>query len=289
MADPVLVTGATGTIGTQLVPRLAALHDSPVRVYVRDAGRAAPLEDAGARLLVGDFDDAEALGVALDGVDTLVLIAPPGPAAAQQNSRVLAAAGGAGVRKVVRISAIKAASDGPTENSRLHAISDDELRASGMTYVILRPNYFMQNLFMSLESINGENAIYGGFGDGRLAMIDVRDVVDCATAAATGDGFDNRVLELSGPESIGYSDVAAAIGRVAGRDIKYVQISPDDVRQAMLGMGTDEWMASLLRDYARAYRSGWGDLVTANVLAMTGHPPRSIDNFVEEVLAPALA
>lgn len=288
MTDTVLITGATGSIGSQLTRQLAGEDGIAVRVFVRDEDKAAPLRDLGAELAIGDFGDRATLDDAVAGVDTLVLIAPPGPAATQQNSNVIAAAKDAGVSKIVRVSAIKAAPDGPTENTRLHAASDEELQASGLAYVILRPNYFMQNLFMSLQTINDDSAFHAGAGDGRVAMVDVRDVVDCAARAVVSDDFDNDVLELSGPASVTFHDVAAAIGKVAGRPVNYVPISPEDVRQSMLGLGMDDWTSTLLRDYAQAFSEGWGDLVTDGVERMTGHPPRSIGEFVEEVLAPAI-
>ena len=144
-----------------------------------------------------------------------------------------------------------------------------------MAYTILRPNYFMQNIFMSLDSIKAENCFYAGMGDGRLAMIDVRDVADAIAAAATSDASDNEAYELSGPESISFHDVAGILSEVTGRPISYVPISPDDVKASLLSMGLGEWMADLLREYSEAYGEGWGDLVTGNVERLTGHPARS--------------
>jgi uncharacterized protein YbjT (DUF2867 family) len=288
MAINVLVTGATGSIGTPLVLYLAEKDIVSVRAFVRDAIKAEPLRNAGADIAVGSFEDRDSIRSAMKDVDTVVLITPPGPSAAEQNSNVIKICKESSVGKVVRISALKASADGPTENTRLHAQSDEELRGSGLRYVILRPNYFMQNLFMLVDSINNESALYAGMGDARFGMIDVRDIVECAGFTATSDRFDNRIMELSGPESVSFSDVARILGDVSGREIRYVPVSPEAVRESMLRAGQSEWLSDLMRDYSVAYGEGFGDFVTDNVERISGHAPRSVEQFVREVLAPAL-
>ena len=288
MAPNVLVTGATGSIGAQLVMYLADMSNVNVRAFVRDEIKAKPLEKSGAELAIGSFDDRKSIRAAMKGIETVVLIAPAGPDAVSQNSNIIKISKESSVRKVVRVSAIKASPDGPTENTRLHAQSDKELKVSGLNYVILRPNYFMQNLFMFLESINNESALYAGMGDANFAMIDVRDIVECAGNAAASNEFDYQVIELSGPESVSFGDVATALSGISGRTIKYVPVSPEAVRESMLRAGLDDWLSMLVRDYSQAYSEGWGDFVTDDVERMTGHTPRSIDEFVREVLAPAL-
>lgn len=288
MSENILVTGATGSIGAQLVMYLAGKEGVIVRAFVRDEIKGGPLAKAGAELASGTFDDLGSIRAAMKNIDTVVLIAPAGPEAAAQNSNMLKICKESSVRKVVRISAIKASTSGPTENTRLHAQSDEELQASGLRYVILRPNYFMQNLFMLLESINNESTLYAGMGDARFAMIDVRDIVECAGYAALSDQFDDQIIELSGPESVSFHDVASVLSDVAGRAISYVAVTPDAVRESMLRAGLDEWLSTLMRDYSKAFGEGWGDSVTDNVERMTGHSPRSVEQFVREVLAPAL-
>ncbi|NNF66765.1 MAG: SDR family oxidoreductase [Gammaproteobacteria bacterium] len=285
----ILVGGATGNIGSLLVPQLLEAPNVLVRALVRDAAKAKPLADNGAHLYTGAFDEPKSLNTAMHDADTVVLIAPPGPDCVKQNASLIAAAKRAGVRKIVRISAIKSAEDGRTENTRLHGQCDRLLQESGLTYVILRPNYFMQNIFLFLDSIVSDKQFAAGMGDGRLAMIDARDVAESACAAALSDQFDNQIFEISGPASISFHDVADALSDTTGQQINYIAISPDEVKAALLGYGFDEWTANLLREYSAAFGDGWGDLVTGDVELLTGHPPRSIRQFVSEVIGPALS
>jgi uncharacterized protein YbjT (DUF2867 family) len=285
----ILVTGASGKVGSRLVPRLAARDGVAVRAFVRDADRAAPLRACGAELARGTFEDAGAVRAAVDGVDTLVLITAASPAAADQAGAFLAAARAAGVRKIVRLSVFRAAADGPADVTRLHGRTDDALRRTGLTYVILRPPFFMQNLVgMAAPSIVRDGTLPFGVGDGRLGLIDLRDVVECVEAGAVSDACDDEVVTLTGPESLGFGDVAGRLALALGRPVRYVPVSPEAVAQAIRALGLGDWYAGVMRDLCRAYGENWGDVTTNGVARLTGHPPRSVDAFAHEVFAPAL-
>jgi uncharacterized protein YbjT (DUF2867 family) len=286
----VLVTGATGKIGSQLVLRLAAYDDIAVRAFVRNAEKALPLIASGAELALGTFEDVQAVQAAVDGIDTVVLITIQNPNAADQASAVLAAAKKAGVRKIVRISVFKAAIDGPTDVTRLHGRTDTELQASGLTFTILRPPFFMQNLFfMAARSITREGKLYFGTGDGKLGMVDLRDIVDCAERSVVSDTYDNEVFTLTGPESISFHDIANRLTNALGRPVQYVSVPPEAVEQSIRAMGMGDWYAQVMRDLCKAYRENWGDVTTDDVARIAGHSPRSFEVFAREVFAPALS
>jgi NAD(P)H dehydrogenase (quinone) len=285
----VLVTGATGKIGSRLVRRLAAQDDIAVRVFARNAAKAAPLISSGAELAVGTLEDAPAVRAALDGIDTLVLITAASPLAAGQASALLAAAKETCVRKIVRISVFKAAVDGPTDITRQHGRTDSEIQASGLTFTILRPPFFMQNLcLMVARTIVSTGKLYFGTGDGKLAMIDLRDIVDCVEHSVVSDAYDNQVFTLTGPESISFHDIAGRLTDILGRPVHYVSVPPEAVEQSIRAMGMGEWYAQVMRDFCRAYSENWGDLTTDCVARITGRAPRSFDAFAREVMVPAL-
>jgi len=228
--------------------------------------------------------------VALDGIDTVVLITPATPDAADQASSVLAAAKAAGVRKIVRISVFKAAVDGPSGITRLHGRTDSEILESGLTYTVLRPPFFMQNLFfMAADSLAREGRLYFGIGYGKLGMIDLRDIVDCAESCVVSDAYDDQVFTLTGPESIGFHHVASRLNDILGRPVQYIPVPPEAVERSIRAMGMGEWYAQVMRDLCRAYSENWGDLTTDSVARITGRAPRSFDVFAREVMLPALA
>jgi len=286
MKTNIVVTGATGTIGRRVVEGLIA-KKAPVVALVRDPSKGGSLESAGARLAVGSFEDRPSLERAFADADTLVLITAANAHADEQTIGAIAAAKSAGVRKIVRVSALKADPDGPTDNTRQHGRTEAALKASGLTYVILRPHLFLQNVLGSLSTILSDGKIYFGVGDGRMGMIDTRDVADAAVVAATSAAYDGSTLELTGPASIDYRALAAAVGRGLGREVTYVAVPPAAVGEAVRALGADEWTVGVLRDYCTAYSKGWGDFTTGEVERITGHSPRSADDFVRDVLVPA--
>ena len=116
----VLVTGATGSVGSDLIQNLLAKPGLRLRALVRDPAKARALADRGVELATGSFEDPASLVAAMTGIDTLALITAAGAPAADQAASAITAAKQAGVRKIVRLSAIKASADGPTDNTRQH-------------------------------------------------------------------------------------------------------------------------------------------------------------------------
>lgn len=283
----IVVTGATGNIGSRVVLELAARKREGVTAFVRDPVKASHLAAAGATLRRGAFEDTASLRTGFAGADTVVLITAGG-ALAEQAEAAIDAARAAGVRKVVRISSLKASIDGPTDATRQDGRTEARLRESGLAHVILRGHGFMQNLLGSLGSLRGEGKIYFGVGDGKMGLIDTRDIADAAVVAVTSDAWDGQTLELTGPAAIDYYAVAAAIGRELGRDVTYVPVPPAAAGEAVRKFGADEWTAKVISDYCTAYSKGWGDFTTNEVAKLTGHEPRSIAEFAREVLAPAV-
>ncbi len=284
----ILVTGATGTIGLETLRILGQKHPSGVRAFVRDATKEHLIAAQGIETAVGVFEDRSALDAALLGIETVVLITPASPQAEQQASNVIEAAKSARVQRIVRVSAIKADPDGPTNNTRAHGRTEAELAESGIKHVILRPNLFMQNMFMASEFIKQQGQFSFATGAGKMGMIDTRDIAACAAECAMSEQWDGQTFELTGPEAISYFDVAAILGELMGKSITYAPMSPGDMYSMIAGSGWGDWMAALARDYGQAYASGWGDFRTKNVTKITGQQPRNFQSFAKDVFLPSL-
>ena len=278
MTRTILVTGATGNVSSGII---AQLKGSAHRVWalVRNPEKAEELKRQGVELRVGDLEKPWTLAPAFAGADTVWILAPPGPRAPEQCSNALWAAKQAGASHVVRLSAFGASHTAPTINSRLHALSDAELVASGLPFTILKPHYFMQNLLMAAQSVAQQGAMYLALADGRMGIIDSRDISDFAAQVLTGTGHEGKTYTLTGPASVSMHEVAAALGEAIGKAVKYVPITLEAQRQALVQMGIDEWTANLLWDYSAAYSANWGSLVTDDFQRVTGKAPRSIAQF----------
>ena len=286
MSKKVLVTGATGTIGGFTVPQLIEKGLS-VRVFVRNAEKAAPLKKLGAELFIGEFSNTAQLDAAMTGVDAVLSITPPAADGYENASAITQAAKKAGVKQFVRVSVIGAAKDGPTDNVRQHFKTDEEIIASGLTYTLLRPNFFMQNIFMSVPSIGAEGNMYWGMGEGKIGMIDARDIADAATSILVNGGHENKIYPLCGATSIDFSEVAAVISKGLGKQVNYIAVPPVAVRESLISMGMGEWFGQVMMDYSKAYSEGWGDILNDNMKLITGNPSRSFQEFFNEVMVGA--
>lgn len=287
MNKKILVTGATGNIAGFVIPQLLQAG-ATVHAYVRDTNKAAHLVEIGAKLFEGDFSNQEALNKAAEGVDSILAITPAGPDAVTQGEVVLKAALHSGSPYYVRLSAIGASQDAPTENGRLHFHTDQAVIKSGLTYTILRPHYFMQNLFANIETIATEGKVYLGMGDGELGIIDVRDIADSFVSLLLNEGHENKIYTPTGPESISFNEVAEIISQELSKPVAYVPTSIQAVGEAIIAAGWGEWGADVMMNYSKAYAEGWGNFTTDDVETMTGKKARNFRLFCQEVLVPAL-
>ena len=179
MPKTFLITGATGSISSGII---AQLKDSPhrLRALVRNPEKAEDLKRQGVEIQVGDLEKPWTLGPAFAGADTVWILVPPRPRAPEQCSNALWAARQGGAKHVVRLSAFGAAHTARTINSRLHALSDAELVGAGIPFTILKPHFFAQNLTMAGQSVAQQGTLYLALGDGKMGLIDSRDISDFA-------------------------------------------------------------------------------------------------------------
>jgi uncharacterized protein YbjT (DUF2867 family) len=275
----ILLTGATGKSSTATI---AALKGSGHKVIglVRDAAKGKALKALGVEVRVGDLERPRSLETVFDGVDTAWLLAPPSPLAPYHTSNALWAAKQAGVRHVVRLSAVGAAHDAPTVNSRLHALSDSEVGASGIPYTILKPHFFLQNLLFSAGTIAEEGVMYWAFGEAKFPAIDVDDIGD-ATARILADPRPHagKTYTLTGGEALTMYQIASAIGKAIGKPVKYVPLSVAAMVEGLAKMGVGDYVEVAYRDYMAAYSQGWQSQVTDAVKRITGKEPRTIADF----------
>jgi uncharacterized protein YbjT (DUF2867 family) len=285
MTRTILVTGATGTVSKTLIEalKLAGARVS-VRALVRKEAQASALRSSGIDAVVADSDAPETLAPAFEGVSDLWQLTPPGPRAPENAMNLLWAARKAGVARVVRMSAIGAAHDAPTRNGRLHALSDQELQASGLRHTILRPHFFMQNLLGFAGGIARDGAFYLNMGEGRLGLVDTRDIAEMAAAVLLDEStrHDGKIYTPTGPETLGLAAVARELGDVLGRSVRYVPVPDEAFGASLLEFGMSPWLAGMTVEYGRAYAAGWGDFTTTHVKDVLGREPRSFARFVRE-------
>jgi uncharacterized protein YbjT (DUF2867 family) len=282
----ILVIGGRSKIGAALIGDLLG-RGQRVRALVR-AGEAAGDVAAGAEAFIGDLADEGSLVTAMDGIEKVFLLSSPHPDAVGWHCNAIDAARRTQVRLLVRSSILGADRESPAEFISAHTTCDRYLEGSGLPYVIVRPNLFLQNIPEStIPSIDASGTFYVDAGEARISMVDTRDVAAVAAAVLTEPGHAGARYDITGPEALSYADVAAKLTSATGRQITYAGAPDDAVRQALLGAGLDEWFATALvglyQDYRRSGADGYAAQVTRTVERLTGWPARSLDDLLAEI------
>jgi uncharacterized protein YbjT (DUF2867 family) len=270
----ILVTGATGTIGTEVFRRLAVAGERP-RAFVRDPHVArARLGDA-VEHVEGDLDRAQTVEAALAGVDRVFLLTRQSTRQPDQERNVIDAAMRSGVRHLVKLSVFRADERSPLRIARQHRETERVLKQSGLTYTIVRPVFLMQNLIRMVH----EGAIRTAAADGRVAMVDARDVAAATVAALTSRGCDDKTYTLTGPQPLSFDEVAEVLSHQTGTRFRHVRVAPDDVRAAMERSGIEPWFAADMANLHSMLAAGYEDLVTDDVRSVTGTSPCTLAEF----------
>ena len=276
----ILVIGATGTNGQEVVQRLAGA-DHPVRALVRNPARTDGLPSANVELAQGDLDDSASLDRAFQGVSRTFVVTAVDRRAVGWFRNAYAAAQRAGTPHVVKFSGL-GAGVAHCELLRQHAETDEMLEASGLPYTILRPNSFYQNLLWSAGTIKDHGAFYLPRRDGRQSFVDVRDIAAVAARVLTETGHEGQIYEITGPESLSYAEIASKLSRVLGKPVKYVDVPPEAARESMLKAGMPAWNAAAVTELYGAFASGLFDYTTDTVQRITGQPPIPFESFARD-------
>ena len=281
----ILVLGPTGNVGSALTPRLRAMG-ADVRVLVRaepsDASKTEALHDAGAEVFSGDLNNLDTLRAAFEGVAKVFLLTAPGPDGAEQASNAIAAAKQSGNPHVVNLSVAKATPDHPSRFGREHGDTDIELMESGLPYTFVRAIYFMQNTLATAPTVASQGTIYMPMKNGKVGMIDARDVAEAGAVVLTSEGHEGKSYLLTGPDSISIQDVADTLWKVLGKEVNYVDVPPEAAQEAMLGMGIPEWVADGIIETTGALSENLGDYTTDDFEKLTGHRANSYETFARD-------
>ena len=282
----ILVIGGRSKIGAALIGELLR-RNQRVRVLVRaDEPSADP--SSASETVTGDLADEGSLVRAMQGIEKVFLLSSPHPDAVRWHRNAIDAARRTDVQLLVRSSIIGADRESEAGFISAHTASDRYLIDSGLPYVIVRPNLFLQNIPEStIPSIDVSGNFYADAGEARLSMVDTRDVAAVAAVVLTEPGHAGARYDVTGPEALSYSDVAARLSGAMGRQITYVDAPDDAVRQWLLGAGLSEWFANALvglyQDYRRSGTGGYAAQVTDTVERLTGRPSRSLDDLLNEI------
>ncbi len=277
----ILVTGATGSIGTHLI-RYLKQADADFVAFVRDEPKGQGL---GCDLAVGDFDDPSSVAAALEGVDKLFLNAAGAvptsgeqPMIAQQKM-LIDAAQRAGVLYVVKVSVWGAAPSGPLAQGA-HWEIERYLKASGMQWTILQMSSFMQNFITGAGIFSDDGTLTGSYADSRVSYIDCDDIAACGAALLTQPARSGETLVLTGPESLTQVEIADKLSLAVGKPVRYVDQPPGEMVASLTTQGLPAQFAADIVELWIQVARGSMAATTSAVEELIGRKPRSFDAFL---------
>ncbi|MFE5602977.1 NAD(P)H-binding protein [Streptomyces coelicoflavus] len=276
----ILVTGATGTVGREVVRRLPA--DAPVRIMARDPAR---ITDAGrgAQRVAAQYGDPRSLERALSGVLTVFLVT--NRVAGDDDARFLRAARSAGVRRVVKLSAAAVTDRGADDLiTRWQRANEELLRHSGMEWTFLRPRAFMSNTLSWAGTIRSEGVVRALHGTAANACVDPRDIAEAAVKVLTEDGHGSRAYTLTGPAPVTAVEQTHLLGRLLGMPLRFEELSPHEVRAALAGRYPPPVVEALLESAERG-RAGAKAGVEPTVRELTGRAAGAFHDWAGDHVA----
>lgn len=275
----ILITGATGTIGSEIVRQLTARGEQ-VRAVTRDPARAqTPPGVEGVR---GDYADTASMAAAMSGARAVFLVGVLGPEDTDTDRALIATAVAAGVRRIVKLSAIGTGDPALGRVGTWHLPGENAVRDSGLEWTILRPSSFASNSLTWVDPLLAGQPLPNMTGTGTQGIVDPRDVSAVAVEALLADGHSGRIYTLTGPELLTAPDQAAILGTALGRELAVVDVPADAARQHMLAAGVSPEFADGALAGQRYVREGRNAVLTDDVERVLGRAARTYAEWVSD-------
>jgi uncharacterized protein YbjT (DUF2867 family) len=286
--ETILVTGATGTLGGEVVKQLSSSAPAVnIKAGVHSTQNVKKVKDGDkVEVVLIDYSKPETLKEALSQVDKLFLLTPDVPNAHELASNLVIEAKKAGIRHIVKQSVMGADLKADVGTFRLHRQAEKIIEQSEIPFTFLRPNEFMQN-FINFHShfIINNNAFYLPLEDAKVSLVDVRDIAAVAVKSLTEDRSDkhnNKTYLITGTEALSYYQAAEILSSATDKKISYVNISEEEARGAMKEMGMSDWLINTISELHDYFRKGNASQVSSAVEEVTGKKPISFSQFAKD-------
>jgi uncharacterized protein YbjT (DUF2867 family) len=277
----ILITGATGNVGLELVKKLSGLGQ-PVRAFVRKRAHAQAIAFPGVEFAEGDFTNPATFPRALAGVDRLFLLMPSSADVEPQQRNFVDMARLNKVKHIVKLSQLGADARTPARFQRYHGVVENHIRKSGVPYTFLRPNLFMQGLLNFRSTNSSKCALYASAGNAKVSVVDVRDVASVAARALTESGHEGETYDITGPEPLTHAEMAHQLSYALRKPVEFVDVPPNAMREVLRGSGMAAWQADgQVEDY-EYYRRGEAAMVTSTARDVTGSEPTTFFRFAQD-------
>lgn len=278
----ILVTGATGTIGSSTVKALKA-RGAKFKVAVRSPDKA---KELGVETVLFDWDKPETFGPALQGVEKVFLLTPISDKQDQHAKALVDAAKKAGVKHMVKLSVMGVDAEPGIFFGRLHKAAEQAIKDSGMAWTMVRPTFFTEN-FINYYGADPkkDSTVYLPHGDAKVVWVDGRDVGEVVAAVLTTPGHEGKVYDLTGPEALSDAEVLSVFSQAFGHKYNYVDVPEAAANKAMTDMGMPKWMVDGMMELHYIIKAGWSGTPANGVKEVLGRPARTVKEFATDFAA----
>ncbi|RWR35241.1 SDR family oxidoreductase [Sinirhodobacter populi] len=286
MADTLyMVTGASGQLGRLVLAHLRTLvPEDRILGLVRREADAEELRAEGLGARIGDYEDAESLEAAFEGVGRLLLIS--GSAVGQrarQHRNVVDAAKARGVGFIAYTSILDAAHSGMALAAE-HRLTEEMIRDAGIPHAFLRNGWYSENLLASLENDLKLGKHLGAAGEGKFSTAPRRDYAEAAAIVLSAEGHEGATYELAGDTAFTLTDLAKNIFAISGKNVIYVDMSEADYKEALVEVGVPEAFAGILADSDAWAAKGALYSESKDLSTLIGHPTEPIEETIRRAL-----
>ncbi|WP_194816717.1 NAD(P)H-binding protein [Nocardia sp. XZ_19_385] len=273
----ILVTGATGTIGSEIVRQLAG-REVKVRAVTRDPAQAQVPD--GVEVVRGDYTDGASMAAAMAGAEAVFLVSVLGPDDADTDRALVDTARAAGVRRIVKLSAIGTGEPGLGDFSTWHLPGENAVRDSGLEWTILRPSSFATNTLSWADAVRSGQPVPNLTGTGTQGVIDPRDIAAVAVEALVSSAHSGRLYTLTGPELLSGPDQAAILADGLGRPVDVADIPHSVAAEHMRAAGMSPQYVEGALAGQEYVRGGGNAVLTDDVQSVLGRPPHTYADWV---------
>lgn len=280
-----LVTGATGKLGSQIVEYLLEMvPSSKLAVSVRNPEKAEKLKNLGVDVRQGDFDYPEILVNTFSGIDRLLIISTDGDneTRIRQHTNAVAAAKEAGV-KFIAYTSVANAQQSSLFLAPVHRATEDAILQTGIPYSFLRNNWYLENEIGSIQAALSGAPWLSSAGTGKVGWAPQKDYAQAAAMVLAGSGHENTIYELSG-NLMTQEALAATLGKVLGKEIPVQQVDDATYADIMKGTGIPDFVVPILADIQKAIRDGALEIASNDFEKLLGRKLTPISEGLEEII-----
>jgi (4-alkanoyl-5-oxo-2,5-dihydrofuran-3-yl)methyl phosphate reductase len=275
----ILITGATGNVGSELVEQLSAIGES-LRVVTRDKSKVANL-DTNIECVIGDISDEATAERAVAGVDRIFMFPLITDESHRWNNVLLAKAKKAGVRHVVLLSSMGAHAR-QSKIGELHREKETLVEESGIPWTFIRPGAFMTNSLQWQPTIKAQGKVFNPTGKGKVAPISPKDIAAAAAVALTSKGHEGKIYMLTGPDLLSAPDQVEILSQALGKSIECIDVPVSAAADQMKQKGFPAFLVEGLSTMWEGIKLGEAAIQTKDLERVTGNKGENFARWCDQ-------